>query len=221
MLHEMGKEQEMKTIDTLAKSKKAIGGLILIFIICLLIFFAGMRYASRSSEPKITSTTIVQELKEVSDLTVLEYNFTKVGKFQNSLQLNGWDIPLTTKSFLLTYQGQLKAGIDMSKIDAQVEDKNIIITLPDVAILSNIIDENSIEVYDESTNIFNPIRIGDYAAFATQQKDKAEEEAIENGLLSQAATKAEDAIRRFLTMIPQNKEEYTIDIKFAENSVAE
>lgn len=206
----------MKILDTLAKSKKAFGGLIVILLACLLIFFAGMRYASRSAEPAITSTTIVQELKEVSDLTVLEYNFTKVGKFQNSLQINGWDIPLTTKSFLLTYQGQLKAGIHMQDLQANVDGKTIRIFLPEVTILSNVIDENSIEVYDESTNIFNPIRISDYATFATQQKDKAEEEAIENGLLSQAATKAEDAIRRFLCMIPQVKEDYTIEIAFAE-----
>lgn len=205
----------MKIMDTLAKSKKALGGLIVIILVCLLIFYAGMRYASSSSEPEITSTTIVQELKEVSDLTVLEYNYTKVGKFENSLQLNGWNIPLTTKSFLLTYKGQLKMGIDMSKIDVKVTNKTISITLPDVAFLSNIIDESSIEVYDETTNIFNPIRIEDYATFANQQKDLAEDEAVENGMLSEAATKAESAIRRFLTMVPQIEEDYTIEIAFA------
>lgn len=205
----------MKIIDTLAKSKKALGGLILIVLVCLLIFYAGMRYASSSGEPEITSTTIAQELKEVSDLTVLEYNYTKVGKFENSLQLNGWNIPLTTKSFLLTYRGQLKMGIDMSQIHVEVNNNTITITLPDVAILSNSIDENSIEVYDETTNIFNPIRIQDYATFANQQKDLAEDEAVENGMLSEAATKSESAIRRFLTMVPQIKEEYNIEIAFA------
>ena len=43
-----------------------------------------------------------------------------------------------------------------------------------------------------------------------------EEEAIENGFLSEAATRAQNAIRSFLEMIPQIKEDYTIEIQFRE-----
>ncbi|WP_370807359.1 DUF4230 domain-containing protein [Faecalibacillus intestinalis] len=39
-------------------------------------------------------------------------------------------------------------------------------------ILSHEIDENSIEVYDESSNIFNQISINDYKSFATKEKEK-------------------------------------------------
>ncbi|MFQ9072878.1 MAG: hypothetical protein ACLR43_09220 [Faecalibacillus faecis] len=42
----------------------------------------------------------------------------------------------------------------------------------------NEIDENSIEVYDESKNVFNPISINDYATFAKKQKEMVAEEAI-------------------------------------------
>lgn len=204
----------MKILDTLGKTKKAIGGILAILIVAMAIFFAGTLYAGRQSEPVITSTALTQQLQEVSDLAVMEYNYTKVGKFENSLTLNGWDIPLTKKSFLLTYAGQLKAGVHMDKAQVKVEGNTITVLLPEVEILSNVIDENSIEVYDETKNIFNPISIEDYTAFATQQKDKVAEEAIENGLLSEAATKTQSAIRKFLNMIPDIKENYQIEVTF-------
>lgn len=208
----------MKILDMLGKTKKAIGGLIAIFIVCALIFFAGTRFASNSDEPEITSTGITQQLQDIEELATLSYNYTKVGEFSNSLQFNGWDIPLTQKSFLITYDGQLKAGIKMDKIKVDVSNDNITVSIPDIEILSNEIDENSIEVYDESRNIFNPISVNDYATFATSQKEAVEAEAIENGLLSQAATKTQDTIKKYLNAVPGIEGNYQIDVKFIESN---
>ena len=208
----------MKILDMLGKTKKAIGGLIAIFIVCALIFFAGTRFASNSNEPEITSTGITQQLQDIEELATLSYNYTKVGEFSNSLQFNGWDIPLTQKSFLITYDGQLKAGIKMDKIKVDVSNDNITVSIPDIEILSNEIDESSIEVYDESRNIFNPISVNDYATFATSQKEAVEAEAIENGLLSQAATKTQDTIKKYLNAIPGIEGNYQIDVKFIESN---
>ena len=107
-----------------------------------------LHFGGKSGEPTITSTALTQQLQEVNDLVTMEYNYTKVGKFENSLQLNGWDIPLTTKSFLLTYSGKLSAGVDMSKAEVNVKDHTISVKIPEVAIFSNVIDEKSIEVYE-------------------------------------------------------------------------
>ena len=49
---------DMKILDTLGKSKKAIGGVIAIIVLVIAIFFAGVHYASGSNNDKITSTTI-------------------------------------------------------------------------------------------------------------------------------------------------------------------
>ncbi len=204
----------MKILDTLGKTKKAIGGVIAILLVCVVIFFAGAFFGNRQSDPVITSTALTQQLQEVNDLAVLEYNYTKVGKFENSLTLNGWNIPLTKKSFLLTYAGKLTAGVSMEDVQVNVNNSTITVTLPEVTILTNVIDENSIEVYDETKNIFNPISIEDYTAFATQQKAAVEEEAIENGLLSEAATKTQSAIQKFLNMIPDVQENYEIKVQF-------
>lgn len=206
----------MRVLDHLAKTKKAIGGVIAIILVVIVIFYAGVFYAGRNGEPQISATTILNQLQEANELTTMEYHYTKVGKFENSLSLNGWDIPLTTKSFLLTYDGIIKAGVNMSEAEVQTENHKIIVSLPQIKVLSNVIDESSIEVYDESRNIFNPIKIEDYTIFATQQKQLVEEEAMENGLESQAATKAQEIITKLLQMVPEVKESYTIEVTFKE-----
>lgn len=205
----------MKIGERLQDTRKFIINMILLLLIGAIVFWMGTIYSSKGSEPKITDSSLYSQLNEISELSVLEYRYSKVGKFENSLTLNGWEIPLTQKSFLLTYSGSLKVGIDMKDVNINIKGKTIYITLPEVTIIANTIDEKSIEVYDETHNIFNPISISDYKAFATQQKNKVEEEAIENGIFNEAATKAEQNIRSFLKAFPEIDNDYKIEISFA------
>lgn len=208
---------DMKILDALGKTKKAIGGIVAILLVAILIFYAGTRFASGSDEPKITATGLTQQLQEIEELATMSYNYTKVGKFSDNLKFNGWDIPLTQKSFLITYNGKLKAGIKMDKIKTSIENNTIVVSIPEIEILSNEIDENSIEVYDETKNVFNPISISDYTAFAKKQKETVAEEAIENGLLSEAATKTQSTIKKYLNAIPGISDSYEIEVKFLES----
>lgn len=205
---------KMNILDALGKTKKAIGGIIAILLTAGLIFYAGTRFASNSGEPEITSTGLTQQLQDIEELATMSYNYTKVGKFSNSLTFNGWDIPLTQKSFLITYNGKIKAGVKMDKANVKIDDNSIIVSIPEISILSNEIDESSIEVYDETKNVFNPISINDYAKFAKKQKETVEEEAIENGLLSEAATKTQDTIKKYLNALPNVKNNYEIKVEF-------
>ena len=163
-------------IDTLGKSKKAIGGVIAIIVLVIAIFFAGVHYASGSNNDKITSTTIKNQLTEINELALYSYDYSKVGKFSNKLSFNGWKIPLTQKTFIITYNGSIKAGIDLKQAKISIDNDQLNITLPAAKILSHEIDEKSIEVYDESSNIFNQISINDYKSFATKEKKKNEKE---------------------------------------------
>ena len=89
-------------------------------------------------------------------------------------------------------------------------------TIREIEILSNEIDESSIEVYDETKNVFNPISVNDYTTFAKKQKEAVAEEAIENGLLSEAATKTQSTIKKYLNAIPGIDGNYEIKVKFLE-----
>lgn len=194
--------------------RKLISYIIVIVLILSISFFAGIKFAKKSNDPTITSTSLTQQLQEIEELATLSYNYTKVGKFSNNLKFNGWNIPLTQKSFLITYSGKLKAGIKMNKIKISLKNNLITVSIPEIEILSNEIDENSIEVYDETKNVFNPISINDYTKFAKKQKEEVAQEAIENGLLSEAATKTQKTIKRYLNAIPNISENYMIEVQF-------
>lgn len=202
----------MKILDTLGKSKKAIGGVIAIIVLVIAIFFAGVHYASGSNNDKITSTTIKNQLTEINELALYSYDYSKVGKFSNKLSFNGWKIPLTKKTFIITYDGSIKAGIDLKQAKISIDNEQLNITLPAAKILSHEIDEKSIEVYDESSNIFNQISINDYKSFATKEKKKNEKEAISNGILEKSKTKAEQTLTTYLQAIPEIKDHYKLNI---------
>ena len=203
---------DMKILDTLGKSKKAIGGVIAIIVLVIAIFFAGVHYASGSNNNKITSTTIKNQLTEINELALYSYDYSKVGKFSNKLSFNGWKIPLTQKTFIITYNGSIKAGIDLKQAKISIDNDQLNITLPAAKILSHEIDEKSIEVYDESSNIFNQISINDYKSFATKEKKKNEKEAISNGILEKSKTKAEQTLTTYLQAIPEIKDYYKLNI---------
>ncbi len=186
---------------------------ILIFI--LIAFISGMFFMNKQTEPEITSTLIQNRIEQASDLVTTKYHYTKVGKFENSLNLNGWSIPLTNKYFILTFEGEIQLGTDLSKANIEISDSTIHVTVDKPTVISNSIDESSIEVYDETKNIFNPISVSDYKAFAVEQKEKALSEAKKKGLMKTAQKNTEKSIKQIISIIP-NTDDYNIEVTFKE-----
>lgn len=186
---------------------------ILVFI--LIAFIGGMFFANKQTQPEITSTLIQNRIEQASDLVTTKYHYTKVGKFENSLNLNGWSIPLTNKYFILTFEGEIQLGTDLSKANVEINDSTILITVDKPVVISNSIDESSIEVYDETKNIFNPISVSDYKAFALEQKDKALSEAKEKGLMQTAQENTKKSIKQIISIIPDT-DDYNIEVTFKE-----
>lgn len=189
---------------------------ILFILICILVaFIGGMFFMNKQTKPEITSTLIQNRIEQASDLVTTKYHYTKVGKFENSLNLNGWSIPLTNKYFILTFEGEIQLGTDLSKANVEIDDSTIHVTVDKPAVISNSIDESSIEVYDETKNIFNPISVSDYKAFALEQKDKALSEAKEKGLMKTAQENTKKSIKEIISIIPDT-DDYTIEVTFKE-----
>lgn len=186
---------------------------ILIFI--LIAFISGIFFANKQTEPEITSTLIQNRIEQASDLVTTKYHYMKVGKFENSLNLNGWSIPLTNKYFILTFEGEIQLGTDLSKANIEISDSTIHVTVDKPTVISNSIDESSIEVYDETKNIFNPISVSDYKAFAVEQKEKALSEAKKKGLMKTAQKNTEKSIKQIISIIPDT-DDYNIEVTFKE-----
>ena len=145
---------------------------------------------STPAKEEITSTALTQKIRDINELAVSEYDYTKSrGEFSNSLKFNGWTVPLTQKSFLITYEGKLKAGVHLSDVQIEKTDNKIIVKTSAVKILSNEIDENSIKVYDETKNIFNQISITDYKTFRKGTEGESRKEAIKNKFIEKTKQK--------------------------------
>lgn len=173
-------------------------------LILLLAFWLGTLWSGREQQPTITSDLLGQQLRSVQELVSVEYHYTNMGKFENQLDFYGWKVPFTTKGFLVSYDGVIKAGVDLSGAEVDVDEvrKAVTITLPESKILSHEIPEDSLQVFDETRNIFNPITIEDYTGFTRDQKAEVEQKAIDEGLLTDAAEKARGTVETFVSLLP-------------------
>ncbi len=179
---------------------KVIIAVVVLLIVAAGSFLAGYNYDGliTIADPKITTENVKEKLSEIGELATMEYYYTNVGKFENSLQFRDWTIPLTGKSFMVSYDGCIKAGIDMSKVTVDVTDNTINISMPKAQILSHEIYEDSFQVFDETNNLFNPIKVEDYNSFSADQKAVNEQNAFAKGLLEQAQESAQDSIRNLI-----------------------
>ena len=194
---------------------KNLKKVLFVVVFILIAFVGGMFFANKQTEPEITSTLIQNRIEQASDLVTTNYHYTKVGKFENSLNLNGWSIPLTNKYFILTFEGEIQLGTDLSKANIEISDSTIHVTVDKPTVISNSIDESSIEVYDETKNIFNPISVSDYKAFAIKQKEKALSEAKKKGLMKTAQENTKKSIKQIISIIPDT-DDYNIEVTFKE-----
>ena len=195
---------------------QTVKNIIVIAIVAVIFFVVGMFCPSHADNQTITSDLLSQQIQSISELATVEYSYTNMGKFENQATFYGWKVPFTTKSFIVSYDGKIKAGIDMTQADIKVKNNTISIQLPKAKILSHEIDEKSIEVFDETQNIFNQISISDYNQFAIDQKEKMEESVKEKGLLEEAKSKAETTIKTFITTTYKDTDNLKIEFSVTE-----
>lgn len=161
--------------------------------------------------------TIREEIKGIGELATLEYRYTNVATLDASKKLFDTDfiLPGTSKTAIIIMDGVLKAGINVEKISIRSDEstKTITVVLPSASILSNELDEDSMQVYDETNGIFNPISLEDSRNLRNEIKNKAESKAIDNGVLIDAEQKAAQIIRCIIESVPGVKDTYTITFR--------
>lgn len=196
------------------KIKKLVTFVVVLLLVGFVGFYFGVKYEGpfRIGPASITADVINAKFSEVSELVTVTYNYTSMGTFSNQLMFKDWKIPLTSKSFIVQYDGLIKAGIDLKQTKVETDGYNITITIPKAKILSHEIDEGSVQVLDEKTNLFNPIAVDDVTGFEDEQKKINEETAIEKGILTEAKKNAEEALKNLILDMEGGKN-YTITFK--------
>ena len=121
-------------------------------------------------------------------------------------------IPFTEKSFIISYDGTVKAGIkNLTKAKVTENEDTIIVKLPEIEITGADIDNNSFQKLEESNNIFNSISMEDLNDSQKELKDKMIDRAIEKGILDIAKKTAETLLGE---MLASSTGEYEVKIEW-------
>lgn len=187
--------------------------LLIILIVVTVAYFVGVRKGKLSVKPKITSTLLEDQIQSVRELSTIKYHYTNVGAFEHQSEFYGFKIPLTYKKFIISYDGEITAGIILDNSKITVEGDSIIIDLPPAQILSHEIDEDSLKIFDEQASIFNPLKLDDYSTFRKDQMLEMEGKAIDKGVLVEAEKDAKKAVEEILNVNPEINEKYKIVFK--------
>lgn len=156
-------------------------------------------------DPVITTAQIEEQLVSLRELITAKYIYKNAARMEgNKTWIWGWTLPFSDTSLLATYEGYIKAGIDLNKVEISVNEntRTITVKLPPSEVTDNNIPQETITVLEVKNNLFNEITFDEYNTFIAAEKPKMEDEAIRKGLLTDANVEAQAAIKAFLNLIP-------------------
>ena len=181
-------------------------------VVILVIGASYFLFKTDNGKPKITNETIGVQVQEFNELATIQYKYKEIASREDWNTLFNIKLPFTKSSFIVSYTGILKLGIDLSetKVDIDENSKTIKVTLPESKVLSNELDLKSLKVYDEKNSIFNPVKVKDYPEFTQSGKENAEKDARESGVFEQSKEVAKKIITDLLNTTKEIKENYKI-----------
>lgn len=172
---------------------------ILISIMCLIFYY---------KNTNVYTAYIIAKLEKSSELTTAKLNYTGMSEYKDSGL-----IFINRSDFIMVYEANARAGIDVKEIDVQADKitHTIWITIPKAKILEVKVNMDSIRYFDEKFALLNV----DYKEDANRATSLAEKEAIAElegmGILEMADEQAETLIKGLIQdVIPKN---YEIKVK--------
>jgi hypothetical protein len=196
----------------------ALVGVLVVAAVGAVFFLRGGFPASGIAAVKLENHTVVdvailqEQILSIGELATVEYDYTNVITMKESLKVKNWKVPGTQKSFIVSYDGTMKLGIDTAGIvvDASEDSQNIIITVPKAKILSHAIHEKTLKVLDQKSGLFNTVQIEDYAKLATAQKQAMEDKVAKGELLARAESDAVKMLQSLMAgIVPAG---YTVEV---------
>ncbi|MBQ3988606.1 MAG: DUF4230 domain-containing protein [Ruminococcus sp.] len=156
-----------------------------------------------SAEPSLSVETITAKIEAASDLVTSKVTLKGVAEFSDG----GWWF-FNKGDFVLVYTSEVKAGIDVKKVDLTVDDgqKIVYIYVPKAEILSVKILPESIKYYNESFALLNFDKKEDANRAQKMAEEVAEKDALGAGVLEAANTQSEILIRGILEEVVGNYE---------------
>lgn len=162
-----------------------------------------------SEKTEVTNVVVEEKLSAIGELATCQMEYKDIKTEENTRRFfDLFDIPLTTNSIVVTYNGVIKVGYQFEDIKPEVDEMNkiILIRLPEAVVLSNEIDTETME-FIEHNNILNPISCDSITYMVQEIKVQELESAEEKGIFEMAKQQAKDLIKEELAGF----EGYTIE----------
>ena len=174
---------------------------ILVFLLIALIavhfFFFIKKFIGLNKEERVDN--LKASIEDIGDLVTVEYNYTDILTYKDSLTLMDMKIPFTDKSYIIKYNGYIKAGVDLSKaVVKDIKETSVELDVPVATITDSVLDEKSMVILDQKNNIFNPLDLGDYQDTLKKELNARELKAKKDGLLERAQDNADKILRKLL-----------------------
>ncbi len=162
-------------------------------------------------EKEISSEILRDGVRELGLLVTEEYYFTEVVSYSSIKKLWKIDLGITESSYLASYDGVVRAGVDLSgaTVEKDDEQKRITVTLPAAAIVGVDIDPESFQLYSEKAGLGNPISAEDFNNSLLELEETARNKALERGLLDRAEGNAHALLRNMIGALC-DPNEYTL-----------
>lgn len=193
---------------------KVIAGVLCAALIAAGAFAVLHALMPQKAEAKTTIGDIEGKIQDIGELSTAEY----VYKISGMIDKKGLTLPrnivVTSSKVIYSYEGTIKAGIQFGEIQIDIntaqKPAKVYVHLPEAEIFSNELDNDSLEIYDEKYSNFNKINFSDINQSQAECKEKAEEAALDSGILEKASENAATMIRSMLYGF-WDSEEYDIE----------
>jgi hypothetical protein len=183
-------------VQKVKKTKKMT--VIFITLVCVIISIFSYKYILSEHTKKNTSA-IMDTIYEVLEITTTKYNYTNIVTFKKDKTVNNIKIPFTEKSFIVKYNGVIKAGINGEDIKVTKNTGDTIdIQIKKCVILDHYIDQENIYVYDIKNSIFNKLTINEVFEELNKYKDEYEQQTISEGFLDEVKDNTTSSLKTTL-----------------------
>ena len=136
---------------------------------------------------------VTEKLSYIAELSVLDFKYSNATSITDKLEIENFkkkiNIPFTKKQIVMTYDGDIKLGVDADKITVNINKGSggavdeVTVGLPPIKITSNNIDRDSISYPLEKNNILNNIKSDDYAKMEEDGMATMAEAVANNGAM--------------------------------------
>ena len=140
-------------------------------------------------------------LEDVGELVTQTCYLTEIEDNKEHKEFfNLFEIPFTESRQIFSYDIEVDASVDFSKISYSIDDKKkeIVITLPHSEIYKTTLNNDSLKVYLDSGNLFSRIDLEKHNDAINEMKEQGINDAKANGILDSADTNAQKLIEGFI-----------------------